>query len=236
MSLAQGNNTPTRPRIEPGSPDPESEALTTRPVRPLFKVLPMVPLVIPLVPMVMPMVPLTLQMVPLVPLVSQRYHWLPMAPLVKLPMVPLGEPRTEPISITLSSDVRSKQVRALTGAHCTGSLLYTFRIKYVPVKRALCLMCEKESFSRKGTLFAKRTDYNTKRSCCFLFGEKEFVFCPAMLLWSETPEVTFSSSISSKVRVEICFRLLVTCVKLRCPIKAAKSTQVSQDKSMYMLQ
>ena len=34
MSLAQGNSTPTRPRIEPGSPDPESDALTTRPVRP----------------------------------------------------------------------------------------------------------------------------------------------------------------------------------------------------------
>ena len=34
MSLAQGNNTPTRPRIEPGSSDPESDALTTRPVRP----------------------------------------------------------------------------------------------------------------------------------------------------------------------------------------------------------
>ena len=34
MSLAQGNNTPTRPRIEPGSPDPESDALTTRPVHP----------------------------------------------------------------------------------------------------------------------------------------------------------------------------------------------------------
>ena len=34
MSLAQGNNTPTRPRIEPGSPDPESDALTTRPVCP----------------------------------------------------------------------------------------------------------------------------------------------------------------------------------------------------------
>ena len=33
MSLAQGNNAPTRPRIEPGSPDPESDALTTRPVR-----------------------------------------------------------------------------------------------------------------------------------------------------------------------------------------------------------
>ena len=33
MSLAQGNNTPTRPMIEPGSPDPESDALTTRPVR-----------------------------------------------------------------------------------------------------------------------------------------------------------------------------------------------------------
>ena len=32
MSLAQGNNTPTRLRIEPGSPDPESDALTTRPV------------------------------------------------------------------------------------------------------------------------------------------------------------------------------------------------------------
>ena len=34
MSLAQGNNTPTRPRIESRSPDPESDALTTRPVRP----------------------------------------------------------------------------------------------------------------------------------------------------------------------------------------------------------
>ena len=34
MSLAQGNNTPTRPRIEPESPDPESDALTTRPERP----------------------------------------------------------------------------------------------------------------------------------------------------------------------------------------------------------
>ena len=33
MSLAQLNNTPTRPRIEPGSPDPESDTLTTRPVR-----------------------------------------------------------------------------------------------------------------------------------------------------------------------------------------------------------
>ena len=33
MPLAQGNNTPTQPRIEPGSPDPESDALTIRPVR-----------------------------------------------------------------------------------------------------------------------------------------------------------------------------------------------------------
>ena len=33
MSLAQGNNTPTRRRIEPGSSNPESDALTTRPVR-----------------------------------------------------------------------------------------------------------------------------------------------------------------------------------------------------------
>ena len=32
MSLAQGNNTPTRPRIESGSPNSESDALTTRPV------------------------------------------------------------------------------------------------------------------------------------------------------------------------------------------------------------
>ena len=40
MSLAQGNNTPTRARIEPGSPDSESDALTTRPVRsPLFSML-----------------------------------------------------------------------------------------------------------------------------------------------------------------------------------------------------
>ena len=34
---------------------------------------------------------------PMVPLVSQWYHWLSMVPLVKLPMVPLGEPRTEPM-------------------------------------------------------------------------------------------------------------------------------------------
>ena len=37
MSLAQGNNTPSRPRIEPGSPDPESDALTTMPVRPPYE-------------------------------------------------------------------------------------------------------------------------------------------------------------------------------------------------------
>ena len=43
MSLAQGNNTPTRPRIEPGSPDPESDALTTRPVRPLLLMVGWVP-------------------------------------------------------------------------------------------------------------------------------------------------------------------------------------------------
>ena len=38
MSLAQGNNTPTWPRIEPGSPDPESDALTTRPVAPNYNI------------------------------------------------------------------------------------------------------------------------------------------------------------------------------------------------------
>ena len=35
---------------------------------------------------------------PMVPLISQWYHWLPMVQLVKLPMVPLGEPRTEPLT------------------------------------------------------------------------------------------------------------------------------------------
>ena len=35
MSLAQGNNTPKRPRIEPGSPD----ALSTRPVRSPLKLM-----------------------------------------------------------------------------------------------------------------------------------------------------------------------------------------------------
>ena len=39
MSLAQGNNTPTRPRVEPGSPDLEFDALTTRPVRSPLRVL-----------------------------------------------------------------------------------------------------------------------------------------------------------------------------------------------------
>ena len=34
--MLKETNTPTRPRIEPGSPDPESDALTIRPVRPPF--------------------------------------------------------------------------------------------------------------------------------------------------------------------------------------------------------
>ena len=32
--MLKETNTPTRPRIEPGSPDPESDALAIRPVRP----------------------------------------------------------------------------------------------------------------------------------------------------------------------------------------------------------
>ena len=32
--MLKETNTPTRPRIEPGFPDPESDALTIRPVRP----------------------------------------------------------------------------------------------------------------------------------------------------------------------------------------------------------
>ena len=32
--MLKETNTPTRPRIEPGSPDPESDALTIRPVSP----------------------------------------------------------------------------------------------------------------------------------------------------------------------------------------------------------
>ena len=36
--MLKETNTPTRPRIEPGSPDPESDALTIRPVRPLVPV------------------------------------------------------------------------------------------------------------------------------------------------------------------------------------------------------
>ena len=35
--MLKETNTPTRPRIEPGSPDPESDALTIRPVRPPIK-------------------------------------------------------------------------------------------------------------------------------------------------------------------------------------------------------
>ena len=34
--MLKETNTPTRPRIEPGSPDPESDALTIRPVRPPY--------------------------------------------------------------------------------------------------------------------------------------------------------------------------------------------------------
>ena len=37
--MLKETNTPTRPRIEPGSPDPESDALTIRPVRPRIFVL-----------------------------------------------------------------------------------------------------------------------------------------------------------------------------------------------------
>ena len=34
---------------------------------------------------------------PMAPLVSKWYHWLPMVPLVKSPMLPLGDPGTEPM-------------------------------------------------------------------------------------------------------------------------------------------
>ena len=34
--MLKETNTPTRPRIEPGSPDPESDALTIRPARPKY--------------------------------------------------------------------------------------------------------------------------------------------------------------------------------------------------------
>ena len=37
--LLKETNTPPRPRIEPGSPDPESDALTIRPVRPPQRVI-----------------------------------------------------------------------------------------------------------------------------------------------------------------------------------------------------
>ena len=38
---------------------------------------------------------------PMVPLVSQWYHLLPTVQMVKLPMILLGEPRTEPITACL---------------------------------------------------------------------------------------------------------------------------------------
>ena len=92
-----------------------------------FKVLPMVPLVIPFVPMVIPMVPLALPMERLVPLVSQWYHWLPMVPLVKLSMVPLGEPRTEPLKLT--SYVHYKVfIKGYTSCIQTGSEHWYFTI------------------------------------------------------------------------------------------------------------
>ena len=76
----------------------------------------MVPLVIPLVPMVMPMVPLALPMVPLalpmVPSATNGTIGKPMVPLVKLPLVPLGELRTEPLTPFL---VATKLKR--TGVH-----------------------------------------------------------------------------------------------------------------------
>ena len=69
-----------------------------------FKVLPMVPLVITICTngnangtIGSPSGTIGTIGKPMIPLVSQRYHWLPMIPLVKLPMVPLGEPRTEPL-------------------------------------------------------------------------------------------------------------------------------------------
>ena len=67
--------------------------------------LPMVPLELPMVPMV-PTYPPMVTVAPMVPLAAEKrsgfsdyqwYHRLPMVPLVKFPMVPLGEPRTHAI-------------------------------------------------------------------------------------------------------------------------------------------
>ena len=68
-----------------------------------FKVLPMVPLVIPFVPMVMPMAPLVTN-----------------GTIGKLPMVPLGEPRTEPLLFVIvcacpySSNIALSPIMAMT--------------------------------------------------------------------------------------------------------------------------
>ena len=76
----------------------------------LIIILLLTPLGLPMVPLGLPMVPLvpTLRpMVTMVPLATEKrsgfsgyqwYHWLLMVPLVKFPMVPLGESRTHVIS------------------------------------------------------------------------------------------------------------------------------------------
>ena len=75
----------------------------------LIIILLLTPLGLPMVPLGLPMVPLVptfRPMVTLAPLATKKgsefsgyqwYHWLPMVPLVKFSMLPLGESRTHAI-------------------------------------------------------------------------------------------------------------------------------------------
>ena len=91
---------------------------------------------IPLAPMVMPMVPLALQTVPMVPLVNQWYHWIPMVPLVKLPMVPLGEPQTKPLLLRFNTCLCSAVLYVMARPHGPSS-----------VAEQLCLCWPEDRFS-----------------------------------------------------------------------------------------
>ena len=98
-----------------------------------FKVLPMVPMVIGNANGTIdsPNGTIGANGKPMVPLVS---HWLPMVPMVKLPMVPLGEPRTES---SIMCPIKGRQSITMINGHFN-PLYKKYRSRFL-LYSAICL-------------------------------------------------------------------------------------------------
>ena len=113
---------------------PNGSWWTTNGIPISFKILPMVPMVIGNVNGTIdsPNGTIGANGKPMVPLVS---HWLPMVPLVKLPMVQLGEPRTES---SIMCPIKGRQSITMINGHFNPLYKEMYRSRFL-LYSAICL-------------------------------------------------------------------------------------------------